>query len=159
MLWYIIDGWNLINKVPPIKTSPSPRRELITFIKKNKLTGSKNNKVSIVFDGKMNIREYESEKEFEIIFSGERKADEVIISMVENHRNRKEIVVVSDDRQIIDFAKKEKANILKVTEFLRRGKRRVIKRGENPKPISYSLQREITEELRKIWLKNSDRLR
>ena len=64
MLQYIIDGWNLIHKIPSIKNSSTPKKDFVFYIKKHKITGSKNNKVLIVFDGKIDLDFIKSEHQF-----------------------------------------------------------------------------------------------
>ncbi len=151
MLWYIIDGWNLVNKIKEVKLSPSPSEALITYIRVNKLTGSRNNKVSIVFDGRCSFTRVFSE--FEIIYSEEKSADDVIKEMVSKAKQKKIIVVVSDDRSIVEAIKRAGANSLSTGDFLDKRKKKQSKSESIGKDISYSLQREITEELKKIWLK------
>ena len=150
MLWYIIDGWNLIHKIPYIKYAPFPQKELISIIKKYHLSGSRNNRVTIVFDGKINMDVIRSEQEYEVVFSDTKSADEVICSLVDSFKGKSQIVVVSDDRQITNHAKSLGANIVKTGDFLERKKK---KKADGAKEISYTLEREITEELRKFWLK------
>ena len=82
MLLYIIDGFNLVHKIPSVVRSDIPQLELILYIKKHKLTGSHNNKVIVVFDGAFQI-EAKREAEFEVIFSGERSADELIKARID----------------------------------------------------------------------------
>jgi hypothetical protein len=128
--------------------------ELIYYIKINKLTGRKDNKVIIVADGEGRTLK---ESEYKVIFSGQKTADEVIKNIVEKEKNKKIVYIVSDDKEIISYAKLVGANALKVDEFIRK-KRKEIKRGqeEKRKEISYTLQREITEELKKIWLSSDE---
>ncbi|OQX88054.1 MAG: hypothetical protein B6D55_01365 [Candidatus Omnitrophica bacterium 4484_70.2] len=144
MLWYIIDGWNLLNKIEDIKNKKY--HTLISYIKSHNLTGSKNNKVTVVFDG---FFLPEKDDRFQIIFSREKSADEVIEVLVERSKNRKQIIVVTDDLEIIRRIKLLGAGYRKTKEFLAKRKKR--KKEEETKKISYSLQREITEELKKIW--------
>jgi len=151
MLLYIIDGFNLVYKIPSLKTYDNPHQGLINYIKKNKLTGSKNNKVVIVFDGGSNYLASQ-EKEFKIIFSGDNTADELIKRRLEKIDNISEVVVVSDDREVKRNAKDQGARLCSTAEFINK------KIKKNPdysqeKEIDYSLQREINEELRKLWLK------
>ena len=156
MLRYIIDGWNLIYKIPSVKNSLSPKRDFILFIKHRRLTGSKNNKVTIVFDGKIDTELISSEKEFEITFSDERSADDIIRVKVTNSKNKRQLVVVSDDREVLDQAKIEGALTMKVKEFLNKpdkAKNKAPHFKSNDKEISYSLRKKITDELRGIWLK------
>jgi len=153
MLWYIIDGWNLINKLKELKNAPSPSQALLSYIKKNNLTGSKNNKVTVVFDGRPNFVRYNKDTDFNIMFSGERSADDVIKREVSRYKNKKQIVVVSDDWDIINYAKSEGAGFLKVKDFLEKRRKKSVSYSEKVKEIELSLQREITQELKKIWLK------
>jgi predicted RNA-binding protein with PIN domain len=148
MLLYIIDGFNIVHKVPSLKNSFTPHRDLIHYIKRNRLTGSRNNKVIIVFDGRT-VRDIR-ESEFEVVFSGDVSADEVIKNKVDKVRNKSEVIVVSDDREIREYVRKVRVSSVRVADFIKTKKRKFKK---NDKEISYSLQREITEELKKIWLK------
>jgi len=153
MLLYIIDGFNLVHKIPSVKKSDIPQLELILYIKKHKLTGSHNNKVVIVFDGSFNA-EAKRESGVEVIFSGQGSADDLIKARIDKIKNSKypvsELVVVSDDREIRDYAKKQGAVSERAVDFVKRVKESV---KEESKDISYPLQKEITDELRKIWLK------
>lgn len=155
MLWYIIDGWNLIHKIPQVKSSSFPRRDFISFVKNHKLTGSYKNKVTIVFDGAIQIDEIERESQFEIIFSDNLKADDVIKKKVLNCKNKKNLIVVSDDREVIGQARREGAGFMRVDEFLKKNEEKKLqKKKEKQKNISYSLQKEITDQMRGIWLKD-----
>ena len=151
MLWYIIDGWNVIHQVSEIKDSSYPRQIFIQYIKRHGFTGSKNNRVTVVFDGFFDIEEIRQEREFSIVFSGESSADDVIIDKVRGAKNKKQIVVVSDDRAIASSVKALGANVLKVAEFIKMKKKKKIPSDER-KSIGDVLEREITEELRNIWL-------
>jgi len=158
MLLYIIDGFNLVHKIPSVKTSEIPQFELIQYIKKNKLSGSARNNVVIVYDG-MPQASVSGEREFQIIFSQEVSADELIkqrIDKIKNHRYCpiSEVVVVSDDREIREHAIKSGAVSLRTMDFLKIKKESPKDdRKEEDKDISFPLQKEITDELRKIWLK------
>ncbi len=156
MLWYIIDGWNLVNSIEELRNSSSPREDLVFYIKRNSLTGSRKNKVTIVFDGGLNLQEYKKDAYFEIIFSEDRTADEVIKKLVSNYRNKKQIAVISNDREIIDFIKPQGANSLRVQDFIKKkNKSRTRTFEDKEKFISDSLQQEINEELKEKWSKGS----
>ena len=148
MLWYIIDGWNLLKNIEEIKDKDY--KALVDYIKRYNLTGSRNNKVTIVFDGKF---AFLKDSYFDIICSGKKTADEVIENLVERTKNRKQIVVISNDLELVHRIRLLGANYKKVKDFLSRKKKRERKKKESDKNISYSLQREITEELKNIWLK------
>jgi len=146
MLVYIIDGFNLAHKIPQVKKSADIHLDLIRYIKSKKLTGSRNNKVTVVFDGRTDP-EAAKEAVFKVIFSGPVSADDIIKDKVRKAKNKKQIVVVSDDREIRDFVKSQGARVCNVMDFVKTDKR-AKKEG---KEISYALQNEITEEMRKIW--------
>lgn len=154
MLVYIIDGYNLVHKVPGLADSSSPPEELIHYIRNNKLTGSRNNKVIIVFDGYLTC--LPSGGQYQIVFSAGRSADEVIKEKVSRGKNRSQIVVVSDDREIRDYVEREGAVVLRPADFIKK-KDKTGKQDDCAKDISYTLQQEITEDLRRIWLSEKDR--
>jgi len=152
MLVYIIDAFNLVHRVKSLKSSDTPHRDLIRYIRTNKLTGSWSNKVIVVFDGRVNEDALRERGDFEVVFSGELSADEIIKKRVDRTKNRSETVVVSDDRQIRDITKRQGARSYRIDDFIKTRK----KEEKSEKEISYGLQHEITEELRKIWLKEED---
>ena len=149
MLLFIIDGFNLVHKIASLKSSSFPQRDLIHYINKNRLTGSRNNKVIIAFDGKADPEAARS-RGVEVLFSGDRSADEVIKKRLEKIKNRSQVVVVSDDLEIRDAARAAGAKICRTADFIKKKRKKEINEA---KEIDYSVQREITEELRKIWLK------
>ena len=147
---YIIDGFNLVHRIKSLKSSVEPHCSLIRYIRMNKLTGSRNNKVVIVFDGSFNLAASQEKGDYELVFSQSLSADELIHKKLKSLSNKSQVLVVSDDREIRDFTKREGARSLRIHEFVK------IKQSQTPegKEINYSLQREITEEMRKIWLKD-----
>ncbi len=150
MLLYIIDGYNLIHKVRTLKNSSQPQKDLIRYIEKNRLKGSKNNKLTIVFDGNLDQTLRQPSKDFRVIGSGSKTADDVIKKLVTETKNKSQIVVVSDDRALRYAVRQEGAKLSYVADFI---KTKPKKSSHDDKEISYSLEHEITEELRKIWLK------
>jgi len=153
MLVYIIDGFNLLHKIPGLKVLQfSPHKELLDYISQNRLSGSPKNKVTVVFDGYPPQDKFPS-GEFRVLYSGAAKADDVIMRQVEASKNRQDLRVVSDDRQIRDHARLHRAGNIGVDEFLKTDKRPVLAEDADQKDISYNLQKEITDEMRRIWLK------
>ncbi|MCM8787021.1 MAG: NYN domain-containing protein [Candidatus Omnitrophica bacterium] len=153
MAIYIIDAFNLFHKIKNLKKSNSPHQDLIIYIHKYKLTGSQKNKVIIVFDGykQQSFINYN----FEILFSYQNSADNVIKNLIDKYVNKNEVFVVSDDIEIRNFAKSRNARSIKIEEFLEKKEKHKTAVADD-KNISYTLQREITEELKKIWLKGKD---
>ena len=155
MLLYIIDGFNLVHKVPSLKQSDDPQPQLIQYLKEHKLTGSRNNKATVVFDGWARIQ-IPKEPGFEVIFGCDRSADDIIKERIAKIKKTSqyplsEVIVVSDDREIRDFAKKLGAVSRGITDFLKINNSK-SRSKEDSKEISYPLQKEITDELRRIWL-------
>ncbi len=95
------------------------------------------------------------ELEYGVIFSCESSADERIKEIVESAAVAKNLVIVSDDRQIRDFARLCGALSLGIEEFLGRGekKKRVEDNGQSKPDLSYGDSQKINEELRNLWLK------
>lgn len=154
MLVYIIDGWNVVHQVPELKKDPMPRQALLRYIKSRGLSGSRTNKVCVVFDGFFDLREALEEKEYQVIFSGEKSADQVIIEKLGRFKNKSEVVVVTDDRHIRIAARMQGARCRKVAEFIRPKQRAAP--GEEGKSFGTSLEKEITEEMRKVWLNDTE---
>ena len=154
MLIYFIDAFNVIHKVSKLRDSKTPRIDFINHIIKDNLTGSSNNKTIVVFDGYPPISDNPKGKPHgscEILFSYDVSADSVIKKMVSNSKNKKQVVVVTDDRSIKDFVRNLGAVLLSAGDFI--AKVRKSFSDAIREDISLSLQSEITSEMRKIWLK------
>lgn len=117
--------------------------------------GSPNNKVTVVFDGRPDVWGAQGGSFVEVLFAREESADEKIKEMVASAQNRKNMVVVTDDRDIRRAVRALGAKVRAVAEFL--GK---IKTPRSPqaspagKYISKTLECRITSEMRKIWLED-----
>ncbi len=155
-LHFIIDGYNLIKhrSFSPAANIHDPRFALIQFLRNNKPCGSPKNKVTIVFDGYSQDSSLRG-LEFEVIFSCQDSADQRIKKIVERARLPKSLVVVSDDRQIRDFARLCGAACLGVEEFLAPGEKKKSPRQDDSvkTELSCAEARRINEELKKLWLK------
>jgi len=145
---YLIDAFNVIHKVLQLTGSSSPRNDFVNYIRKNNLTGSANNKVVVVFDGYPPISDHPC-GQYEIVFSCDVTADDIIKKKAGNYKNKKELVIVTDDRAIRDHVRQLGAGLLSVAEFLNKAKKPGTNSGRED--INDSLKREITEEMSKIW--------
>jgi len=162
-LAYIIDGYNIINH--PLfarahKKIKNPLNSLSDFIKIKRLCGSLKNKVIIVFDGYCPKGQEPSRAGagFSLVFSQESSADERIKSMLETAEDRKNIVVVSDDKEIRLFAKYSRVKSIGVEEFFAPAFQVSANASRTQKNLSkqelnYSQVNKINEELKKLWLK------
>ena len=186
-LQYIIDGYNILNHpqfsrqctkkiyrrlnypINNIKNAygegkTDSRVSLLGFIKINKLCGSPRNKITVVFDGYSDFLESINYADIDVVFSRKETADERIKKMVESSGNPKNIVVVSDDKEIVFFIKSLGARPMSVEEFIGSssaskgqghfGDDIQEKKGSLLKSeLTYSQIQEINKELKNIWLK------
>jgi hypothetical protein len=151
----------VIHQVTELKNSKTPHIDFLKFIRKHNLIGSSHNRALIVFDGHP-VKEAQSNDNLTIIFSCAQSADDIIKNKLGAFKNNRQVIVVSDDNEIRQFAKICAITRMPVKEFLGKYiKAKQIKQvsdNENKKDISYSVQREITEEMTRIWLKDSYKL-
>jgi len=147
------------------------RRYLVGFIETNKPQGSLNNSVTVVFDGSLDVYGgAAASSSVNIVFSKGESADDKIKSMVAQAQNMKNIVVVTDDRDIQYAVRALGAKVRGVSAFLRkRGaatKKAVtdaqLNPSKNPGPTSLARTEKkipkvdefrITSEMGEIWLK------
>ena len=134
------------------------RNALIQFIESYRPQGSLKNKITIVFDGKEDILPYKIDTSCEIIFTRKESADDRIKRIVEKSKNPKQVIVVTDDRELRFFVRRLKAKLMNVTEFISvKDKAEERQAREDKKVIPANIERAITEELRNIWLKSDEK--
>jgi len=158
-LQYIIDAYNLINHSdfkPFVKSNSNIAQILLDFIKLNKLSGSKNNRTVLVFDGyPQSFRDIPQEEGFTCVFSYNKEADEIIRKMVEESKSVNNIIVVSDDKELQLVSRFLHAQVCSVANFIGSKKNRLIAdqilEKDEPK-LTYSKMHKINEELKKKWL-------
>lgn len=160
-LQYIIDAYNLINHPqfnPSSRGCSGVQGSLVEFIRMNRLTGSPKNKVIIVFDGYPKAgQDIPEEPGMLCLFSRTIEADEKIMKLVEESAQRRNIIVVSDDRQVQMGARLLAAQTCGVKEFIcgKKNKGRPPSLGSEERDddkISYSKMQKINAELKKRWL-------
>ena len=107
---YIVDGYNVIHAIPSLKKLLAhdgfQAREHLVFLV-SRLTFRKKFRCTIVFDG---VKPHEphppqSHSPLHIVFSSPLSADAKIKSMIELSKNRTLLVIISSDREILDYAK------------------------------------------------------
>jgi len=109
----------------------------------------------LVFDGhpEYNLKAMERNR-LRIIFSRNQSADEKIKRILELTDNPKNTIVVSDDKEIIYFARLMRAQSFSVEEFVKDDNAPASKGvAIEEKKINYSQMCKINDELKKIWLK------
>jgi predicted RNA-binding protein with PIN domain len=158
-LQFVIDGYNVINH-PQFhlkgRQFDHPQPALLAFIKSKNLTGSRRNQIMLVFDGFPPAGVLLDGRE--VIFSRKISADEKIKRIVEESANRKNIIVVSDDKEIKFTTRSLGAKWLAVDEFIGpKEKSQAMVKKEAPKQaLNYSQIDAINKELAKLWLKKQD---
>lgn len=157
-LQYVIDGYNVIKhaafSLP--KNINNDRFGLIFYLSSEGLCGSPKNKVTVVFDGYPQAEEFKGrDYGISVVFSRDVSADESIRKLLQESGNPKNMVVVSDDKEINFFTRLTGATVLRVEDFInaRKKKRQTAKEDASLNKLGYSQMSEINKELRKIWLK------
>jgi predicted RNA-binding protein with PIN domain len=129
------------------------RERLVALINKHKLSGSGNNTLTIVFDGKKDSFFPFENSEKGVIFTQDETADNKIKRMVEKAKDPRKMVVVSDDNEIRYYTRGLGAEVKSNAEFFAKAKRKRAK-AINEKLNEYDERySNITDELKKLWIK------
>lgn len=116
--------------------------------------GSVNNQVTAVFDGHPDHYGSSPQGDIRVIFSDGCSADDTIKRMVDDDGQKKNCVVVSDDKDVYLYARSLGCRVMSVQAFVKGGVRAAA-RGvpADGKYISLSRQEKINKEFSEIWLK------
>ena len=128
------------------------RHGLLRWISEARPQGSVNNQVTVVFDGQEGSDMPQGE--IRVIFSDGCSADDKIKRMVEEDDDRKNCVIVSDDKDIFLYVRSLGARVLSVRAFTSKPGGPHARQGSGGKYISLSRQEQINKELSRIWLKD-----
>jgi len=160
-LVYFIDGYNVINNKEFLRqagrSSQDKRAGLLNLIKTSRLTGSPNNRAVLVFDGYVSTDDaiLSHKGAVEIIFSKKESADDKIRKLLDGCVNPKIAIVVSDDKEVMFFAKIKGAKAVSVEDFLKIKAAKENKKRDSQiedSKVDYSQQAKINQELKKVWL-------
>jgi predicted RNA-binding protein with PIN domain len=156
-LHYLLDGYNIIHQIESLTKGSleDQRNQLVRYIEQNRPQGSLENQVTIVFDGRSDVFGYASSSFVKVVFSKDEAADEKIKRLVYESERKRNIVVVTNDREIQYSVRAAGAKAVKVEEFFGGAKKSGPQQKEkrSSKNISKTLEFKITDELEKIWLK------
>ena len=126
MKHYIVDGNNLIGKIPSIKKlqkiNKQASREKLAFLIGRYFISGKNT-VSLHFDGHAN--EPIKVSRVKIKYSGSKTADEKIKSEIEKSKNPRNIIVVTSDGNVAEFARVCICEVIKSEDFRKKLKGRI----------------------------------
>ena len=121
MKHYIIDGNNLIGKIPAIKkfqkSQKQTSREKLAFLLGRYFSNQKNS-VSLYFDG--HINETIKISGVKIKYSGSKTADEKIKLEIEKSKNPRNIIVVTSDNNVAEFARVCSCQVIKSEDFTKK---------------------------------------
>lgn len=149
MRQFIIDAFNLFHKIPEIRNADPPYNALVQYIKSGGYTGSCNNKVTMVFDGYKN--DLVNETGFRIVYSGSKTADDIIKEYIKRAENKGQLIVVSDDHEIINYARLEGVEVWRTNRFLRLDRCRNIRsRHEDDNKLDDHSSFLVTKELERF---------
>lgn len=155
-LHYLLDGYNILKQMAAFRDLPleDGRSGLLRWISDARPQGSVNNQVTVVFDGHPDhFGASPAGGEIRVIFSDGCSADDKIKRMVEEDDDRKNCVIVSDDKDIFLYARSLGSKVMSVKAFTSRSKSIQTGQGSGGKYISLSRQEKINKELARIWLK------
>jgi predicted RNA-binding protein with PIN domain len=118
MIHFIIDGNNLIGKIPSIKNlqrknRQASREKLANLLGRYFSKGR--NMVTLHFDGHVN--ETINVAGIKIKYSGSKTADDKIKNEIERSRNPKNITVVTSDNNVAQFARVCSCQVIKSEDF------------------------------------------
>jgi predicted RNA-binding protein with PIN domain len=157
MLHFIIDGYNLINRIPRCKNLAlyQQRKFLLSLLDCFKLTMSQRNKITVVFDGSSKVDlSHHSKGQVDVVFSKGQDADSLIKGMVDQARNVKSLVVVTDDKSIIYYARSKGTHLESTKSFLSAVSSKTKRVPEdNFFKLDSDKAQAINQELKEVWQK------
>ncbi len=123
-------------------------------LSQDRLCGSPRNKITVVFDGYRDRSFENRDSDIHVVFSENVTADQKIKKLIEGSANPKNIIVVTDDKEIKLFARLFKCKAMGVAEFIPE-KAKMDKSEKEPlkAELTYSQRQKINEEFRRLWLK------
>lgn len=115
---YLIDGHNLIGKIPDIDLN-DPNDEALLVQKLSGFVARTKQKCTVIFDqGLPGGESRMSTRGVKVIFAPHRSnADQLIMDRISKERNPKMLTIVSSDNEVLDKAKARGMQTLKSAEF------------------------------------------
>ncbi|MDI6773947.1 MAG: NYN domain-containing protein [Verrucomicrobiota bacterium] len=162
----IIDAWNTIRGVPRLRQAmtgglEAARQAVVRFAAAWLARRGDVGQFWLVFDGGAPAYDAEPAAGIRVIHSGaDLKADDRIVQLVERHIRDHALVIVSDDREVIDRCRQLGADSQSTAEFFgipedtrrpaaaRRGGRG---KADAKNMLSPAEEKAINDELKKVW--------
>lgn len=138
---YLIDGYNVLKQVEYVTgiRLKQGKSSFIGFLKRR----FPKSKFLVVFDGSSDVsyNTYNIHSAIKVIFSWDESADDVIRRIIKKRKDRGNIILVTDDRDLILSLKSYAVKISKVEEFLKKCyNKNQIKKESDKKPDILSLK-------------------
>lgn len=155
MLHFIVDGYNLINKIPEFKNLllGSKRKRLVSLLEDFKYEISARNKITVVFDGKKDIYyRPTTDSKISVLFSKDEDADSLIKKMTDKAEHSNSLVIVTDDRALAKYVKSCGARHKSTHSFLEE----IAKKKNRPLQdynfkVGFKDAYKISKELQDLW--------
>lgn len=152
---YIIDGYNFIHKIPKFRQAieqslEHARAMIISFLRSYQ--SRRMVKITLVFDGD-NVGYVEppsrSIDKFKIVFSmSPEKADPLIQRLIKKQKNKKSVVLISADQELINFCQSQGASTMSPESFYEQ-----ISSYDLPDQLNQKYAQSLTPEEVSEWLK------
>ena len=151
---YVIDGYNFIHKIPKFKEaveqSLEQARNLLISVMKTYLA-TKHIQITLVFDGDFvgfaNKIDQSTER-LKIIFSSSpEKADPLIKRLIRKEKNKKALMLISADNDLIHYCKMLGANVLSPELFFYQ-----LSKATEPDQMEQKYNNEISEHELNEWM-------
>jgi predicted RNA-binding protein with PIN domain len=164
----LLDGYNVLRKIRRFAdlSLEDGRRALIRFVQETRPQGSLRNSVTIVFDGREDVVSLDFPVDVRVIFSKGENADEAIKRIVQESQTPRDIVLVTEDRELGYFCRSLGAAIWSVAQFTAQARKSgeklrsgVARRPSKAQPadegkvIGKVFEDKVNRELSKIWLR------
>ncbi|MBZ0165264.1 MAG: NYN domain-containing protein [Candidatus Omnitrophica bacterium] len=152
-LHYLLDGYNILHQIPELLLLEIDQQRLVLVreIEKHQPHGSGRNKVTLIFDGRPGRAQPITSTAVTVIFSMDRSADDRIREMVQGSGQVKNMIVVTDDRELQYSVRASGAKVLSVREFM--GRLRGTQVQTRGKKLTQRQKDQINAELEDRWLK------
>ena len=136
----------------------SGREGLIRFIREQSPHGSARNALTVVFDGQEDVHWPAMNTDIRIVFSRGCSADDLIRDLVERSPDPRQIICVTDDRELALSCRHRGAQTWGVDEFVgaaRKPSGRVknAANDDGKKVVSARAAQKIDQELSALWLR------
>lgn len=164
----LLDGYNVLRKVNRFAdlSLEDGRGALVRFVQETRPQGSHRNSITIVFDGREDVVSLGSPADVRVLFSRGESADDVIKRLVQESSSPRDIVLVTEDRDLGYFCRSLGAQIWTVTQFMAQARKSgeelrsgVIRRpgrsraADEGKVIGKVFEDKVNRELAKVWLR------